>query len=359
MVIGMLQFISSTAKLISDSGWTTSAKLRQVLISFVARELNTVYKSALTNSATSVPSPEAIDAAIKQGFVKLDYEIVHESVQKAGQAKSKNAAVEFLAPAFSGSCALLSFYDSRTGLLRVACTGDSRAVLGRKQSSGKWAATALSEDQTGGTPSEMVRLRQEHPGEEHVTRNGRILGGLEPSRAFGDAMYKWSRETATYVKEAWFGRTPPALLKTPPYVTAEPIITTTKVEPENGDFVVMATDGLWECLTNEEVVGLVAQWIETQAKGNKSSGIGSWFGKSNGALPVENHVANKGENGDGQRLPIRQDQWQVGGGDSRFCRRRQECGNAFSQKCSWWEEQGYVLRIIESASSLCEEIQVR
>lgn len=38
-------------------------------------------------------------------------------------------------------------------------------------------------------------MRAEHPKEEEndVIRNGRVLGGLEPSRAFGDARYKWSR----------------------------------------------------------------------------------------------------------------------------------------------------------------------
>jgi pyruvate dehydrogenase phosphatase len=36
----------------------------------------------------------------------------------------------------------------------------------------------------------------EHPKEEEgdVIRVGRVLGGLEPSRAFGDARYKWPRE---------------------------------------------------------------------------------------------------------------------------------------------------------------------
>lgn len=35
----------------------------------------------------------------------------------------------------------------------------------------------------------------EHPIEEEgdVIRKGRVLGGLEPSRAFGDARYKWPR----------------------------------------------------------------------------------------------------------------------------------------------------------------------
>lgn len=114
------------------SGWVTSAKLRQTLISYVARELNSTYKSALADPAQRLPTPESIDKAIKSGFVLLDNEIVHESVKKVRQAKSKIAAAELLAPALSGSCALLSFYDSRSKLLRVACTGDSRAVLGRR-----------------------------------------------------------------------------------------------------------------------------------------------------------------------------------------------------------------------------------
>ena len=226
------------------SGWTTSAKLRQVLISYVTRELNQTYKAALIDPSLSVPTPQSIDTAIKRGFLALDDEIVHASVNKiTTNTKQKAAAAEILAPALSGACALLSFYDSSSKLFRVACTGDSRAVLGRKNpTTGKWTATPLSEDQTGGTPSEMVRLRAEHPNEENVVHRGRILGGLEPSRAFGDASYKWSREVQTRMKKYFFGRNPPPLVKTPPYVTAEPIVTTTKVDPGQGDFVVLATD---------------------------------------------------------------------------------------------------------------------
>ncbi|KAJ4378322.1 [Pyruvate dehydrogenase [acetyl-transferring]]-phosphatase 1, mitochondrial [Didymella sp. IMI 355093] len=292
------------------SGWVTSAKLRQTLISYVARELNTTYKTALADPAQRIPTPESIDKAIKSGFVLLDNEIVHESVKKVKQAKTKIAAAELLAPALSGSCALLSFYDSRSKLLRVACTGDSRAVLGRRGANGKWTATPLSEDQTGGTTSEAERLRKEHPGEPNVVRNGRILGGLEPSRAFGDASYKWSLETNAELKKSYFARSPSSLLKTPPYVTAEPIVTTTKVEPEKGDFVVMATDGLWEMLTNEEVVGLVGQWLDTQGSVNggnpqTQSWLKSWW-SSEKQLPID----QKGNGaGAGQRAPIRQQQW--------------------------------------------------
>ncbi|KAI9735764.1 MAG: hypothetical protein M1818_006373 [Claussenomyces sp. TS43310] len=299
------------------SGWTTSAKLRQTLINYVARELNATYKAALADGRASSPSSEAIEAAMKTGFTQLDHEIVYESVEKVMKANSKLVAAELLAPALSGACALLSFYDSNSKLLRVACTGDSRAVLGRRGATGKWVARPLSVDQTGGNPDEAARVRKMHPGEDNAIRNGRILGGLEPSRAFGDASYKWSREVSQRMKNSFFGRTPNQLLKTPPYVTAEPVVTTTKIEPENGDFVVMATDGLWEMLTNEEVVGLVGQWIEKQSSESTSSTASSWLKmfSSQKGLPVEHTKTSRVE--DGQKTPIRQRQWGVEGGENQ------------------------------------------
>lgn len=265
-----------------------------------------------------MPTPEAIDTAIKRGFVRLDHDIVYDSVDKVMKANSRRTAAETLAPALSGSCALLAFYDSSSQDLRIACAGDSRAVLGSRGPTGKWVATALSEDQTGGTPSEIRRLQQEHPGEPHVVRNGRILGQLEPSRSFGDAFYKWTRETQDKIKSRFFGRTPHPMLKTPPYVTAEPIITKTKIDPKQGDFVVLATDGLWEMLSNEEVVGLVGQWIESQKSGSTEGNrawLQSWFSSQSKQLPVEKGGESTGE---GQRVPIRQQQYDIPGAAQRF-----------------------------------------
>ncbi len=318
------------ADVLDTSGWTTSAKLRQVLIGFVARELNATYKAALADPALTLPRPEAIDAAIKKGFVRLDHEIIHESVEKVIKADSKRVAAELLAPALSGSCALLSFYDSQSKTLRVACTGDSRAVLGRRNAHGKWTATPLSVDQTGSNEEEAARLRHEHPGEANVVRDGRVLGGLEPTRAFGDSFYKWTREVQQRIKGSFFGRTPSQLLQTPPYVTAEPVVTTTKVDPSQGDFVVMATDGLWEMLSNEQVVGLVGQWLEAQgeqehgASGVSKSWLDSWFktNRKSKTLPVEKEddgITNGKKNG--QKKPVRQQQWGLNGNDdddSRF-----------------------------------------
>ncbi|KAL1302110.1 hypothetical protein AAFC00_002545 [Neodothiora populina] len=302
------------------SGWTTSAKLRQALISFVARELNSTYTSALSNPRLKTPSPDTIDAAIKKAFMSLDHEITHESVEKVRASKSRSLAAELLQPALSGSCALLSFYDSKSKDFRVACTGDSRAVLGRRGDSGMWTATPLSVDQTGDSPEEVARLRAEHPNEPYVVANGRILGGLQPTRAFGDAVYKWTRETQDIIKKNFWGRAPSKYLKTPPYVTAEPVVTTTKIQPDKGDFVVLATDGLWEMLTNEEVVGLVGMWLDEQASSSsspasKQSWLKSWFTSSPKVLPVESSSSSSTStdqtDAEGQRAPIRQQQWGV------------------------------------------------
>ena len=65
-------------------------------------------------------------------------------------------------------------------------------------------------------------------------------------------------------------------------------------------------------LTNEEVVGLVGQWLEAQGGANgqnpqTQSWLKSWFSSSQKVLPIEQNGA--GNDATGQRAPIRQQQW--------------------------------------------------
>jgi len=195
-----------------------------------------------------------LSTIVSETFKRLDDVIVHQAVDRVVSSTSKNAGINLLAPAYAGSCALLAFYDSRTRLLRVAVTGDSRAVLGRRKvdENGKvnYEVHVLSVDQDGANELEIKRLNNspEHPDEE-VIKDGRVLG-MGPSRAFGDARWKWPIAIQKRLHGEYLGRTIRDDVKTPPYLTAEPVITTTKVE--KGDFLIMATDGLWECLQNEE-----------------------------------------------------------------------------------------------------------
>lgn len=144
--------------------------------------------------------------------------------------------------------------------------GDCRAVLGSIKADGSWLAIPLSIDQTAQNPIEVQRLQLEHPGEEHfVIKNNRLLGQLQPLRSFGDIQYKWDKVTHSHVLTQVYGGpiVPPSMYKTPPYLTAKPVITHHHLQPHD-KFLIIATDGLWDVLSNEQAVGLVANFLQHQ-----------------------------------------------------------------------------------------------
>lgn len=272
-------------------GWTTSSKLRDQLILYIVHEFGTIFKPAKEENLRYVPSSATIDQAMKNGFLKLDHEIVNKNIERLLNDNNKAKAAELLMPALSGSCALLSFYDTNSKMLKVAVTGDSRALLGSFKDN-KWTVKQLSIDQTGSNSTEVARIISEHPDEPNVIRNGRVLGTLEPSRAFGDCRYKLPASIQEKIYKQFFGRKLPNNLRSPPYVTAEPVITTTKISPENNDFLVMASDGLYEMLSNEEIVGLVVKWMEKEKMVKPNKSLWNFFGSSEKGLPVVADVTN-------------------------------------------------------------------
>ncbi|KAF9425913.1 hypothetical protein BGZ76_003023 [Entomortierella beljakovae] len=241
-------------------GWCCSQKVALELAPTVATELE------------NVKDPHDIVAvmeAIENGFLKLDDRIVNETVKKVLEFPSRPLACSSLLPAISGSCALMAYIDVKEKDLFVACTGDSRAVLGvREKSPTKkdghiWKAVPMSFDQTGRNRWEVRRMQEEHPGEENtVIMRGRVLGGLEPTRAFGDARYKWTVDIQERVFKLFPSyRQPHRNYHTPPYVTSKPVVKHHKIKPEDR-FLVMATDGLWDKLTSDEVIQLVGDLLD-------------------------------------------------------------------------------------------------
>lgn len=110
--------------------------------------------------------------------------------------EQRRVGLSLLNPALSGSCALSALIDTTSSpqQLYVAVAGDSRAVMGSwNPETKKWKIDVLSEDQTGRNEAEVKRMRSEHPKNESETviMRGRVLGGLEPTRSFGDCKYKW------------------------------------------------------------------------------------------------------------------------------------------------------------------------
>lgn len=179
-------------------------------------------------------SDKMIQTAIKKGFVDLDEAIMEVALTASPMGEPLQDRVKQSESAWAGSCALLAMYDPTTSTLQVACTGDSRAVLGQEGPGGKWEAIPLSVDQTGNNPEEEARISKEHPGEEGIIKDGRVLG-LVVSRAFGDCRWKWPVELQTGQRKRLYSPRPLAPkydIRTPPYITAEPVVTTTKIDPK-------------------------------------------------------------------------------------------------------------------------------
>ncbi|TAQ84318.1 hypothetical protein B7494_g7352 [Chlorociboria aeruginascens] len=250
------------AVLDGHAGWQTADLLEKQLIPFVRLSLGQVRSAP----GEGYVSDELVQRAITKGFMNLDESIVNSGSDAFQSTEPLQDKVKKLALGYAGSCALLSMYDPATSTLHVACTGDSRAVLGQKSPDGKWEAIPLSVDQTGDNQEEIARLKKEHPGEEEIVKDKRVLG-MMVSRAFGDCRWKWPLEMQKVMVRKFYGippLTPTYDFRTPPYLTAEPVVTSTKIDPTKPSFLIMATDGMWFTLSNEQSVDLVGRWVESQ-----------------------------------------------------------------------------------------------
>ena len=124
----------------------------------------------------------------------------------------------------------------KDGLAYFMHVGDSRAVL---ESEGKVVfATA---DHKVGNKDEFQRIKElKADGFIHLYANGARIGGLAISRAFGDYTLK------NKLKNECKG----------PVIIAEPDYMAQHLTKQN-KFLVLASDGLWDTLTNEKVIQIL------------------------------------------------------------------------------------------------------
>lgn len=156
-----------------------------------------------------------------------------------------------------GSCCLVGAIED--GTLYVANLGDSRAVLGRRgKGKRRVVAERLSRDHNVADEDVRREVAAMHPDDSHIVLNShgvwRIKGIIQVSRSIGDV----------YLKNPDICRNNPMLQQSicpfplrRPVMSAVPSITTRKLRP--GDqFLILASDGLWEQLSDEGAVGVVA-----------------------------------------------------------------------------------------------------
>lgn len=183
---------------------------------------------------------------ITKAFLATEEEFL-ALVKKQWQHKPQIASV--------GSCCLVGVIYS--GELYIANAGDSRAVLGRLDEATKEIkAVQLSYEHNASLESVREELRSLHPNDPQIVvmkhTVWRVKGLIQISRSIGDA----------YLKKKEFNQAPlltkfrlPEPFETP-ILKAEPTIQVQKLQPCD-QFLIFASDGLWEHLSNQEAVDIV------------------------------------------------------------------------------------------------------
>ncbi|KAG9150901.1 hypothetical protein Leryth_003024 [Lithospermum erythrorhizon] len=124
--------------------------------------------------------------------------------------------------------------------LIVANAGDSRCVLSRKGQ-----AYPMSEDHK---PDQEIERERIHEAGGYV-QCGRVNGSLNLSRAIGDSEFKLNKSLPAEKQ----------------IVTANPDIKS--IELNNDDeFLILACDGIWDCMSNQQVVDFVRKQLISEKK---------------------------------------------------------------------------------------------
>ncbi|XP_021739058.1 probable protein phosphatase 2C 72 isoform X1 [Chenopodium quinoa] len=167
--------------------------------------------------------------------------------------------IETVDCSFSGSTAVIAVKQGED--LIIANLGDSRAVLGTLTENGI-QATQLTKDHKPDVPSEVERIKKAngrvfaHESQPHIQRvwlPNEDVPGLAMTRAFGNFDMKS------------YG------------IIVTPEITHRRVTSED-QFLVLACDGVWDVLSNEEVVSIVrsVKNKEAAAKAVIDEALAAW-----------------------------------------------------------------------------------
>ena len=128
--------------------------------------------------------------------------------------------------------------------LYVANAGDSRCVLSRAGQ-----AIEMSHDHK---PTNQIEYNRIKKAGGRVTNDGRVNGGLNLSRAFGDHSYKVNRELPLEEQ----------------MITALPDVKEIELTDED-DFIVLACDGIWNSMSSKEVVEYINLEMKKEKKLSK------------------------------------------------------------------------------------------
>lgn len=216
-------------------GTQASQYLWDELHGFVKASLSRIAPRLLATPSSDTESRDAIvRSALSEAFLSAD----EDFIANAGQVQAGSTATTALVLGERVYCANV---------------GDSRTVLCRNGQ-----AVPLSNDHKPTREDEAARIKAAGGFIIHK----RVMGELAVSRAFGDAEFKkgiseiLGDEAASVSSSGRPGSSSePDLSK--PLIVAEPEIMAVSLEPGNDDFLLLACDGLYDVLSNQEACDLI------------------------------------------------------------------------------------------------------
>ncbi|CAM8877946.1 unnamed protein product [Rhodiola kirilowii] len=126
----------------------------------------------------------------------------------------------------------------------------------------KLTALQLSTDHSTSIEEEVLRIKSEHPDDSQCILNDRVKGRLKVTRAFGAGFLKqpkWNDPLLEMFRNDYIG--------TAPYVSCTPSLRHHKL-CQRDQFLVLSSDGLYQYLTNQEVVSHVESFMEKSPEGD-------------------------------------------------------------------------------------------
>ncbi|ESO07882.1 hypothetical protein HELRODRAFT_98081 [Helobdella robusta] len=242
------------------------------LVEFYSQSLQKFVVEHLSTTGLEDENDEIANSIIgylKTAFRRLDDDISYEAMPVGGKINE-----DLMSIAMSGSCCCTVHILGKT--LHTANIGDCRAVVGSLGQDGHWVPKVLTVDHNVHNEKEAKRIHDSHPKSEWISliRNGRLLSQLIPVRAFGDVRFKWPVKDLKNLVSL-LGNSPyaqsiiPAHYYSPPYLIARPEVKSHELT-DSDHFVIVASDGLWEMLSNEKAVEIVGDHITGKQATDKS-----------------------------------------------------------------------------------------
>ncbi|KAG9150455.1 hypothetical protein Leryth_010842 [Lithospermum erythrorhizon] len=123
-------------------------------------------------------------------------------------------------------------------------------------------ALQLSTDHSTSIEEEVARIKNEHPDDCNCIVNDRVKGRLKVTRAFGAGFLKQAK-----LNDALLEMFRNEFIGTTPYISWLPSLCHHRLCPRD-QFLVLSSDGLYQYLTNEEVVSLIENFLEKYPDGD-------------------------------------------------------------------------------------------